>query len=200
MGITNDSLNRLNRFGLLNPEKPYKMLELGCQNIYGDAFGTSYGSIAKDFFKGLNIEHTSWDICGCQGSEIVDLRLDINVAENGQFDVITNFGTTEHIENTEIGGFYEGMKNIHNLCKIGGYMIHENPKTGNWIGHGVNYVTEDFYRSLANDMGYQILELTEHFAMGNITDGCNICSVLVKVEDKPFVTKEIFETYDVRKS
>jgi hypothetical protein len=111
MGITNDSLDRLNRFGLLSPEKPYKMLELGCQNIYGDAFETTYGSIAKDFFKRLNIEHTSWDVCGCQGSEIVDLRLDINVAEKVQFDVITNFGTTEHIENTEIGGFYEGMKN-----------------------------------------------------------------------------------------
>ena len=79
-------------------------------------------------------------------------------------------------------------------------MIHENPKTGHWIGHGFNYVTEVFYTSLAKDMGYQILELTEHFAMGNITDGCNICCVLVKVEDKSFVTKEIFETYDVRES
>ena len=85
--------------GLL-PNKPYRMLELGCQNIYGDAFGTTYGMIAKSFFVGKNIEHISWDICGCQGSEIVDLRYDVDIQEKGQFDVITNFGislTADHV-------------------------------------------------------------------------------------------------------
>lgn len=200
MGITNDSLNRLNKLGFLSKNQPYKMLELGCQNIYGNEFGATYGMIAKDFFVDLKIEHTSWDICGCQGSETVDLRNKIDISKTGQFDVITDFGTTEHIENIKSGGYYEAMKNIHNLCKVGGYRVHETPMTGHWIGHGFNYLTKDFYIQLAKDNGYQILDLTEHYAMGNTTDGGLICCVLVKVEEKEFVSKKIFGTYEVKKS
>jgi len=186
MGLTADTLDRLNRFGLLDIKTPYRMLELGCQNVYDQNFnngrGLTYGMIAKDYFKNLNIDHTSWDITGCQCSEIVDLRIDVDVSKYGQFDVITDFGTTEHIENLEDKGFYEAFRNIHNLCKTNGYMIHETPLTGHWIGHGYNYVTEDFYLSLAKDMGYEILELTTHFCMGNFIDGCLVCCILKKVK------------------
>lgn len=200
MGITNNSLERLNNFGLLNPKQPYRMLELGCQNIYGDAFGTTYGMIAKEYFKGKQIEHISWDITACQCALKIDLRKKIDVKKHGQFDVITDYGTTEHVENTDDGGFYEAFKNIHNLCKLGGYMIHETPLTGHWIGHGFNYVTQEFYKKLAEDMGYQILDMKEHFAMGNTIDGGLLCCVLVKNKECDFVSKSRFQTYDFRKS
>lgn len=202
MGITTDSLKRIQKFGILDSAKEIRMLELGCQNIYDDSFKYSaYGMIAKHWFANYDkINHKSWDILGCQLAEKVDLRIPIDVSITGKFDVITDFGTTEHIDNTEIGGFYEAQKNIHNLCEIGGIIIHENPKTGHWIGHGCNYVTQEFYLSLIKDMEYELLELSEHFAMGNTIDGCNINCVFRKVKEKEFITKEIFNTYDFRTS
>jgi hypothetical protein len=199
MGITNDSLKRLNRLGLINGSS-YRMLELGCQNIYDNDnyFGVTYGMIAKNFFIQKNIEHISFDITGCQCSEKVDLRENVDIKKYGLFDVITDYGTTEHIDNTELGGFYEGFKNIHQLCKVGGYMIHETPLTGHWIGHGFNYVTTEFYKSLAKDMDYTIIELDIHFCFGNYTDGGLVCCVLKKNSDNKFISRDIFKNYDIR--
>lgn len=195
MGITRDSLTRLQKFGLLN--KKYDMLELGCQNIYDTSFnGVTYGMVAKNYFESLGIKHTSWDITACQCSQKIDLRDELNVSVFGQFDLITDYGTTEHIDNKEKGGFYQGFKNIHNLCKLGGMMIHETPLVNHWTGHGFNYVTKEFYTQLSKDMEYEMLDLQIHFAMGNIKDGGLVCCVLRKNKDKDFVIKEIFETYN----
>lgn len=201
MGLTTDSLQRLNRnvWVLIGDgNKPVRMLELGCQNIYDNSFpNVTYGMVAKDYFKAIpGLEHTSWDITGCQCSEKVDLREPVDIKKTGQFDIITDYGTTEHIE----GNYYMAQKNIHDLCKMGGYRFHEIPKTGHWIGHGFNYVTIEFFTALAKDNGYEIIELTEHFALGNITDGCLICCVMKKVKDVKFVSEKKFNTYDVRSS
>jgi len=202
MGITKDTLDRLNRLSILEKkETPIRMLELGCQNIYDQSYeGVTYGMIAKPYFESFGIEHLSWDITGCQLAEKVDLRQSVDVEKYGQFDVVSNFGTLEHVENTDDGGFYESFKNVHNLCKVGGLMIHETPMTGHWIGHGCNYVTQDFYKQLAEDNAYEIVELCEHFAMGNTTDGGLVCCVLRKHNDAEFVDKEVFEKYDYRNS
>jgi hypothetical protein len=183
MGITNDSLDRLRRHGLI---KPCDILELGAQNLYDNAH---YGQVAKGYFLSLGINHTSWDITPHQGAIEMDLRNEIIVEK--QFDIIADFGTTEHVSDD---GFYMAHKNIHNHCKVGGYIIHENPKTGHWPGHGCNYVTKHFYEQLATLAGYEIIELTEHFAMGNITDGCNVCVVMKKLLDEPFIDKESFDS------
>lgn len=197
MGITTDSLRRLQRVSTLVGEtKGLKMLELGCQNIYdNEVCGNRYGMIAKDFFEEQGFEHTSVDICGCQKSIKLDLRQPHNL---GLFDIVTDYGTTEHVEGRV--GYYEAFKNIHNACKVGGLMIHETPKTGHWLGHGHNYVTEEFYKGLCSKTGYKIIELGEHFAMGNIADGGLIVCVLQKMVDNEFIAKESFLELDFRKS
>ena len=127
MGITHLSLDRMKRFECLHPSK--RMLELGCQNIYVqgyDEMSISLNELPKRF--GVNME--TWDILGCQNSKIVDLREPIDEAYHNAFDVVTDFGTTEHVD----GNYYQARKNIHDACKVGGIMIHENPMTGHWIG------------------------------------------------------------------
>jgi hypothetical protein len=193
MGITHLSLDRMKRFECLHPSK--RMLELGCQNIYVqgyDEMSISLNELPKRF--GVNME--TWDILGCQNSKIVDLREPIDEAYHNAFDVVTDFGTTEHVD----GNYYQARKNIHDACKVGGIMIHENPMTGHWIGHGCNYLNENFYRQLADAMGYEILELVTEYAMGNITDGGNVSCVLRKREDTEFVSEEIFSKFDVFRS
>lgn len=73
-------------------------------------------------------------------------------------------------------------------------MIHENPKTGNWPGHGAHYFTREFYYGLRDLMGYELIESGQHPAMGNDTDGWNIYAVLRKTENKEFITEAEFNT------
>lgn len=181
MGITDKSISRIFRH-IGNGDT---ILELGCQNLYVNPY---YGHISNEHFKRLGYDIDTWDITGCNGAEIMDLRQPIELKK--QYDVITDYGTTEHID----GNYYQAHKNIHNHCKIGGIIIHENPKTGHWPGHGCNYVDMEFYEGLADACGYDILELCEEYAMGNTTDGCNISVVMRKVVDRPFITENKFNS------
>lgn len=180
MGITNKSLDRLQPY----LKQGIKMLELGAQNIYS---AENYGEIAKDYFKRIGIAHMSIDIIEHQMCVQADLRQQLKIGYD--FDVVTNFGTTEHID----GSLYQPFKNIHEACKVGGVMIHENPKTGNWPGHGQHYFTQDFYAYLATQCGYDLIEVTEEAAMSNVTDGWNVCAVLRKMKDEKFISKKEFE-------
>lgn len=174
MGITQNSLNRL---------KPYlngklRILELGAQNLYDTL---NYGKVAKYVFESEGFEHVSIDIIEHQGALKIDLREPFDL---GLFDLVTNYGTVEHID----GPLYTPFLNIHNATKLNGIMIHENPKTGNWPFHGQHYFTMDFY----NHLGYEVLELCEEAAMSNTVDGWNVCAVLRKMGEK-FLTEKEFE-------
>lgn len=187
MGITEKSLNRLSKFNCL--DKGIKMCELGAQNIYSNNL---YGTIAKDYFNSLGIKHDSFDIVVHQNCEFIDLREPIKEEFVGIYDVVTDFGTTEHVD----GNYYQALKNIHDLCKVGGLIVRENPKTGHWPKHGFNYLNIDFYLKLSQLCGYEILDLQEEFAMGNYIDGCNISVVLKKVNNNKFISKEQFFELD----
>lgn len=180
MGITEKSLKRLQPY----LQKGKNMWQLGCQNIYTEH---NNGGLAHDYFEGLGLSVLTIDITGCQGAKIADLREPL--IYDPLFDIVTDFGTTEHCD----GNYYQVCKNIHDGCKVGGVIIRENPKTCNWIGHGCNYLDLEFYQLLAEAQGYEIIELVEEAAMGNITDGWNISVVLKKLEDKPFISEKQFK-------
>lgn len=193
MGITNLSLKRLHDYECLR--NGVKMLELGCQNIYADGYANMTTSL-KEFPERFGVVMETWDILGCQNSKVVDLREPIAKEHHGKFDVVTDFGTTEHVD----GNYYQARKNIHDACRVGGLMIHETPLTGHWHGHGHNYLTYEFYAqlSLAND--YTIMELCIEYAMGNTTDAGLVCCVLRKNRDNEFVNSDTFGKFDVRPS
>jgi len=182
MGITAKSISRLNQFNCL---RPLVMCELGAQNTYFDYW---WNKIGKDYFVQWGIEHRSYDIIPHQGAEFIDLRLPIAPELKGIFDVVTDFGTTEHID----GDFYQANKNIHDLVKVNGLVIRETPLTEHWPEHPstYNYLDEKFYEDLALFNGYEIRELTIEYAMDNVIDGGLVCVVYQKTTDNPFMSKE----------
>lgn len=185
MGVTDFSLQLLNKHNLLKSGN--SMLELGCQNLYDSQH---YMQVARPYFEGLGMKVVSIDLEGCQGAEVEDLTKPF---DRGQFDLVTDFGTTEHVAPS---GLWQARKNVHQACKVGGVMVHENPKTGNWAGHGNHYMTEQFYIDLATFHQYEILNLGEHPAMGNAVDGWNIYCVMRKMAELPFVEQEFFDKFE----
>jgi hypothetical protein len=184
MGITQLSLDRINRH--LQPKS--KMLIIGCQNLYN---ADNYMEIAHPYFESLGHTVRSIDILGCNGSEVADLREDLKLSPI--YDIVNDCGSKEHVD----GNLYQPFKNLHEACKVGGIMIHENPMTGNWPGHGQHYFTQKFYEQIAKDCDYEILELTEESAMGNDVDGWNVSCVLLKTSDK-FCSLKQFLKYDLK--
>ena len=193
MGITQFTYDTFKKHGALN--RNVRMLELGDQNIY---FGDNYGKYAKEYFILLGIkEHISVDLGAHEGGAIEhDLSKPIERPEwINYFDVVTNVGTSEHVSN-----LYECFKNVHKFCKPNGLMFHENPQTESWKGHGFHYMTQAFYIDLAALCGYEILDIGQHAAMGNTTDGWNIYCILKKLSDNEFITEKQFNQLDFRKS
>ena len=96
---------------------------------------------------------------GFQSYDCIDLddaycalpfNLNVNFANiynfTDQFDLVTNFGVTEHVINQ--GTCFE---NIHNLCKKDGIMLHALPMY-NYINHGFyNYSPKFFEKLIAYD-------------------------------------------------
>jgi hypothetical protein len=178
MGITTQSLNRINRY--LKPES--KILIIGCQNLYNE---DNYGEIAHTYFKALGHYVKSIDILGCNGSEVADLRDDLGFKP--EYDMVNDCGSKEHIA----GELYQPFLNMHKACKIGGVIIHENPRFGHWPLHGQHYFSMGFYNKLAELAGYDLLEVCEEAAMSNYDSGMNVCSVLRK-NHKSFISEMVF--------
>jgi hypothetical protein len=178
MGITDFSLLILNKYVKAND----KVLELGAQNLYASEFeGSPYADL---YYKKKQCEYTCLDLNEENNALNLDLATKLSL---DKYNVVTDFGTSEHVGingKHDPKAFYNCWLNKHNACEIGGLIISENPKTSNWPEHGFNYVTENFYRQLAEYNGYEILEIGEHPAMNNTENGWNIYCVLRKTQDK----------------
>jgi len=80
--------------------------------------------------------------------------LNIHSPEEGmceKFDMVTNFGTTEHVINQ-----YLSMKTIHELAKPGGLIYHELPMSG-YHYHGYFSYNPLLFHDLADTNSYSII-------------------------------------------
>ncbi len=159
------------------------VLHLGCQNLFNVE---NYGEIAQDFFRSKGHIVRSIDILGCNGSDIADLRDDLHFEP--VWDIVNDCGSKEHID----GSLYQPFKNLHEACVEFGLMIHENPATQSWPGHGYHYFTQKFYVELAKACKYELLEVCSEAAMSNTVDGWNVCAVLKKLPESEFIGEEDF--------
>lgn len=152
------------------------MCELGNQHVRVP--GIDY-TIAKKYFKSLGFHHASIDMNGLDGA----VRLDLSkvLALPGTCDVVTNFGTSEHIPDQPAV-----FENIHNLCRVGGIMVHAVPMTGNWENHGDYYYTVRFFTNLASLNGYEIVKI--EVVDGEEMPGTKlVCAALEKQRDSRFI-------------
>jgi SAM-dependent methyltransferase len=134
------------------------MCELGNQHIKDGYKGFS---IAKSYFKSFGVNHVSIDRNGKDGALPLDLNSLIDYKKLGQFDVVTNMGTSEHVENNNCC-----FENIHNLCNNGGIMIHLLPAIG--TKHGLRQYSIQWFEELAVNRRYKIIDLV--IKLNNTTD------------------------------
>ena len=178
--------------------KPFKLAELGSQNIKGPLKEKAGYSISKDYFESLGIKHLSFDITGKQGSISVDLGTELKEHWN-QFEIVANFATSEHVKDE-----YNCFKNIHNFCKIGGSIAHAIPRENSWPGHCYHYYSAEFFNELALACGYEILILREVkkdystssyipvVYSGEPHAQANMQCLMIKRENNDFISREQF--------
>ena len=164
-----------------------KMCELGNQQIRNSADGITRAKTGKEYFSSLGYDHTSIDWNGLDGALPLDLSKPIESPELiNQFDVLTNSGTSEHVEDQ-----YECFRNLHFLVKRNGIFIHLSPKTGSWPRHGLYYYTFDFHRRLASQCDYEILREADIAAAGKKSH--LVCVGARKRANNPFISRAEFE-------
>lgn len=183
MGINRETLNFLEETIRENKIGSLRMVELGNQFMKGMHIET--GRIAKDYFISKGFDHTSIDKNGKDGALPISLNKEIfNTTLIKSFDILTNFGTTEHVTNQ-----YICWKNIHNLVKQNGLFVHLVPLTKNWKGHGYYKYTTDFFYKLSKECNYEILK---HFIRKDLPGKDMICCSMIKLQDNVFVPEENF--------
>lgn len=105
-----------------------------------------YYKTTADFYKQLGVEeYESIDM-----GDYDCLHLDLNKEHefDRTYDLVTNYGTSEHIFNQKAV-----FVNMHRLCSVGGVMIHCLPVT--YFDHGFyNYCPNLFY-SVARENKYE---------------------------------------------
>lgn len=161
-------------------KKNLNMLELGNQHIREKYIKEKTG---KDYFTNLGYNHISVDLNGEDGALIKDLTDPEDFKEYiNYFDIITNSGTTEHVEpHTKQ---YECFKILYDSLKEGGLLINLNPdaeeikKEGKWKKHCKTYYTKEFYIFLEKECGFKLLE--------NIVINQLRCSALAKKNNSNF--------------
>lgn len=140
------------------------------------------------WYKENGVEYMSIDVNGKNDSKTWDIGDVIKTSK--KFDLVVDAGCGEHIKN-----LYQCFANIDKLTKVGGYMLHENPRTKNWPEHGHHYFDEKFYVDLAIQTGYQILELKNTVAAHNYESGNNVFCLLQKTKEG-FIERDLFpKTY-----
>jgi len=198
MGICEKQFNFVQQYGL-NNSNGKKMLELGDQilNPFLSKKMNNY-STGKQLYKSLSYDHTSFDLNGKNGSIKVDLTK-INTQYNNNYDIITDHGTIEHVEDQ-----YMCFKNIHDWGKIGCVYIHCVPLEGEehkkYLGyefppHGYYAYSTQFWNELCKLCNYKIIK-----NQGNLVHNLAIkfpknyysSSCYSKVSNNKFITKEQF--------
>ena len=156
MGLTYQVFARLPLVFGWHDLRGVSMLELGNQTFaMTDDEKAKVGVtdvVCKPHFERLGVKHVSLDLTGKDRSLALDLTRPIPPASiGGPFEVVTDFGTSEHVDDQ-----YACYRNIHNLCRVGGLMIHELPHIGYWLGHCRFYYDYDFFLALAHLNGYVV--------------------------------------------
>lgn len=160
MGINPESLAFLEN---LTDWTGKSVLEIGDQCIVPP---TEF-HMARDWYLSKGVaRYVAIDLNGERGALCRDVRGDLS--DLGQFDVVTNFGTLEHVD-SGIQGQIEAFTSMHKSCKVGGMIIQHVPLEELCRGHSPILYTPRFLPQLYTDNDYQIVGDTFLVIGGNHT-------------------------------
>ena len=120
--------------------------------------------LARQFREWLGFQYASIKSTAARTVFRLDLNYDVLPDwARKKYDVVTNFGTTEHIAN-QLNAF----KIIHDLTAPGGIMIHAVPAQG-LVNHGLLKYNPKWFWMLARSNDYRWLDF-DYSSSGHITD------------------------------
>ena len=162
------------------------MLELGDQEVVLIGLREHIPEkTGKAYFTNRGFKHVSVDLNGLHGALVRDLRKPEQFQGwRSYFDVLTNAGTTEHVEPFE--SQYECFGIIHDSIKVGGVAIHlipdvfEHDRNGAWRNHCRHYYSASFFELLAKECSYELLSNT-------VINGLR-CATVRKTKNVPFMS------------
>lgn len=128
-------------------------------------------------------EHISIDINGEWGSLPLDLNQPLSVEFSKRFDLVTNYGTGEHVYN---------QYSLDSVVKLGGgVMIHALTLLGKWHGHCRYHYPLLFAVKLAEASSYDIINIIQQ--LKNPTDlDTELILVAYRKTRKEFISEKEF--------
>lgn len=106
---------------------------------------------ARSLFEAMGLQFTAIDLVASRGGErIVDLNDPLTADLIEAFDIMLDAGTMEHCFN--VG---QAIRNIVDMTKVGGFVVHLNPMT--MINHGFFNFSPTFYHDFYGQNGHQLM-------------------------------------------
>jgi SAM-dependent methyltransferase len=110
------------------------------------------GGYFGELLTACDFDYRSVDLINGYNTVLLDLNIHSAPEElRGRFDLVTNFGTTEHLINQLLA-----MKTIHDVTKPGGIIYHDLPMSG-YLRHGYFLYTPVFFNDLAAANDYRVV-------------------------------------------
>lgn len=110
------------------------------------------GGFTSTLLKACGMKYAAIDIFEGDGTIIFDLNRQEPPPEiRNRYDLVTNFGTTEHVINQ-----YLSLKTIHEITKPGGVIYHQLP-LGGFYTHGYFAYTPLLFSQLAQANQYEVI-------------------------------------------
>jgi len=185
-------------------------------NPLTDENGLETYLVSKFLFEHLGVEHTSVDLNGQDGALKVDLAQDFMELGEKQwwdktddnftkyfeyFDVVTNCGTTEHVDNENGHNNYIAWKNLHNFLKVGGLHFSSLPAIGYWPDHCNIYYNCEFFEKLCDFCNYELIynEINaspdQLIPESGYKPEANVRAAFMKTKDSKFLTEDEFNSF-----
>jgi len=184
VGINKEAIYLINKWKDLKQVESFlgvRVCELGNQHIRHELVQHNTG---KSWFASLGAEHVSVDINGEDGSLPMDLSRPLPEEWRESFDLVTNFGTSEHVV-----GQYQLFKNIHDILKVGGCWIHCVPRRGSYPTHSPFKYEAAFFSNLSKFNGYIELLLKD---VKRRKGKYQVCAILEKATNSEFISECLF--------
>lgn len=108
-----------------------------------------------DPFTAMGFEVVGVDLDGKEGCVSLDLCEPGVLKQFGKFDIITNYGTTEHCGDI-VEEQVDVWRNLHDALKVGGWFVSTTPNIHRWRRHGIWLPGTNWFNGFSATNGYSV--------------------------------------------
>ena len=162
------------------------MLELGNQTFQDSNLISQLNLplTVKKYWENMGVKHTSIDLNGKDCAINLDLSKPLPENFFNAFDIVTNCGTSEHVDNQ-----FECWRKIHKSLKVKGFLLSANPEKDKYNRNHCNWFYDmNFFEVFAERLNYTTYLLGRMFFPYN--GGYVIFAALEKTKETEFRFRE----------